>query len=128
MIEIKDKKIGIIGCTGHGKATLSEVIAKSLDLPNVIIVGAGNPHHHEFIINSVWYEKIPDRKIHGGFDKTLINNIVDGYFRNEFTDSDDSYIIDQFRLIKAKQCCLSKSKRDKIESEFNKRFRSISAN
>ena len=116
---MEEKKIAIIGAGNIGKTVLSQAIEHGLDA--IIVV----PPDNSFTVNDKRYTKRPDKPIHRGLGKMLIRQYTEQYFRHEFTYSDDSFIIEQYVLIQGKKCRLSKSKRDKIEKEFNQRFQLI---
>ena len=119
-MEIDKKKIGVIGYW-IGKTVLHSPHIEATH-PNVIIV---IPPDNSFMVNDKRYTKRPEKPIKGGFANMMIRQYTKQYFRDEFTYSDDSFIIEQYRLIQGKKCRLSKSRRDKIENEFNRRFQSI---
>lgn len=116
---MEKKKILIAGAGYVGKTILSQAIEHRLDA--VIVMHPDD----SFTIKDKRYTKRPEKPIKGGFANMMIRQYTKQYFRDEFTYSDDSFIIEQYRLIQGKKCRLSKSRRDKIENEFNRRFQSI---
>ena len=120
-MEVDPKKIAIIGHCDVGKNVLpytppAHILGNHIDA--IIVL----PPDNSFMVKDKRYNKLPGKPIKGGFANMMIRQYTNQYFRHEFTYSDNSFIIDQFRLIQDKKCQLSKSRRDKIETEFNRRF------
>ena len=118
-MEVDPKKYAIIGYCGAGMTVLHHVLKNRTDTLIVL------PPDNSFIVKDKRYTKRPEKPIKGGLANALIRDYVADHFRHEFTYSDDSFIIDQYRLIQDRKCKLSKSRRDKIETEFNRRFEVI---
>ncbi len=116
---MEEKKIAIIGAGHIGKTVLSQAIEHRLDA--VIVI----PPDNSFAVINKRYTKRPEKPIKGGLANMMIRQYTGQYFRHKFTHSDDSFIIEQYRLIQGKKCKLSKSRRYKIEKEFNRRFQLI---
>ena len=116
---MEERKILIIGDSFAGKSVLSKAIEHGLDAVIVTHTDDG------FNINDKRYTKRPEKPIKGGLANLMIRQYTEQYFKHEFTYSADSFIIEQYRLIQGKKCKLSKSRRDKIEKEFNRRFQLI---
>ena len=118
-MKIDKKKVAVIGHCDVGRTTLHHL--KNESVGAIIVI----PDDNSFIVKDKRYTKRPRKPIKGGFANMMIRQYTEQYFRHEFTYSDDSFIIEQYKLIQDKKCNLSSSKRKKIISEFNRRFELI---